>query len=462
MSLGKATAWPASFAIALPDGTSDGWAVVRLRAYPEGGTRDYLGERYASVATPCNQPSCSTAKPAACCLLVPMPVPAPASGPLLSSGQTPSTEPDPLLAIDRLVLVHPQAGTVGSATVVLATACAATMANITDFTALVGCADTAGVLEPLSETLLSGDALVPGPSSLVGTFEQALAQPCTTAPRMGSVGAGGGPLHDDEVCVPGGLLVLGGREGFNGLDTDPLPRHIVAVSSFLMDRYEYTVARARAGRAHVIVHAEANDGPLGTVNTPLEDPSFCTASSVPMGREEYPLNCVEWPSARALCQYEKGDLPTEAQWEYAAAQSGGIVKTEFPWGDSDIMACSGASYGRTAGGTCEQRGAGPVPVTTNDVTGGDVTPSLGLVDLGGNVGELALDALGPYTDNCRSAGLEVDPSCYVAGATDHPARGGNWVGEVLDMRAVGRLDDNDQTVSSQTGFRCVRPGSSGP
>ena len=136
VSLGKATAWPASFAIALPDGTSDGWAVVRLRAYPEGGTRDYLGERYAPVATPCNQPSCSTAKPAACCLLVPVPVAAPASGPVLRSGQTPSTEPDPLLAIDRLVLVHAQAGTVGSATVVLATACAATMANITDFTAL--------------------------------------------------------------------------------------------------------------------------------------------------------------------------------------------------------------------------------------------------------------------------------------------------------------------------------------
>ena len=48
----------------------------------------------------------------------------------------------------------------------------------------------------------------------------------------------------------------------------------------------------------------------------------CTWTSTPGGREDHPLTCVDWHSARSFCQFRGGDLPTEAQWEYAAGAAG--------------------------------------------------------------------------------------------------------------------------------------------
>ena len=54
-----------------------------------------------------------------------------------------------------------------------------------------------------------------------------------------------------------------------------------------------------------------------------------TASSTG-GQENLPINCVNWYEAYAFCIWDGGFLPSEAEWEYAAA--GGSEQRQYPWG----------------------------------------------------------------------------------------------------------------------------------
>ena len=47
------------------------------------------------------------------------------------------------------------------------------------------------------------------------------------------------------------------------------------------------------------------------------------------GREQYPVNCVNWVQAQSYCIWSGGRLANEAEWE-KAARSGS--NTAFPWG----------------------------------------------------------------------------------------------------------------------------------
>jgi formylglycine-generating enzyme required for sulfatase activity len=46
--------------------------------------------------------------------------------------------------------------------------------------------------------------------------------------------------------------------------------------------------------------------------------------------EDLPIGCVNWFEAYAFCIWDGGFLPSEAEWEYAAA--GGSEQRDFPWG----------------------------------------------------------------------------------------------------------------------------------
>jgi formylglycine-generating enzyme required for sulfatase activity len=396
-------AWPVSFGVVLPDRAPASEVIVRLRAYPIGKVRDYLGYRYLARASG-DSPDHSTNAPE--------PTGEPHCFDASGNDITPATEPLPALAIDRLLRVPVSADQPGTVRVTLAGACFGTMADMRDFTALASCVDSEAQLQAVDpEPIEPGFA--PAAPTQQGAFEAPYATPCAGSPRAPGQAPDGTPLHDEDVCVVGGAFVFGSLDGAIGDATDDAPERIALVPSFYMDRYEVTVARMRAALVSgLTVTPGPNDGPL---QGDQDSVTMCTYSELPMGREEMPVNCLSVVDARSFCKSVGGDLPLEVQWEYAAAMSGRPLKTTYPWGDgSDAPpACTDVVFGRGTGGPlvspCVYVGVGPASVLAADHPGGDRSIGLQLVDLAGNVAEMTLDTFASFQSDCWASATLLLP-----------------------------------------------------
>lgn len=108
------------------------------------------------------------------------------------------------------------------------------------------------------------------------------------------------------------------------------------------------------------------------------------------GRENHPVNCVDWAQAKVFARWAKGRLPTPGEWEFIA-RSGGR-ETPYPWG-AEAPTCDRAqmqgcgkgtapvcskSTGNTINAECDLLGnvaewvglRKDAPVDTRDVRGG--------------------------------------------------------------------------------------------
>lgn len=445
--------WPTSFSVYLPEGAAERDVLVRLRAYPQGEVRDYRGERFA-------------ARPKGGDPFALTPVPPPTDEPRLQSEDfeaTPATEPSPNTAIDRLVRLHIVPAQRSAVRLLLHGACIGTMADLANETS---CVDTEDTRVPVTVEEATSDMTTEA-TSRAGSFD--FAQKCTAAPRPPGKTPDGTPLHDEEVCVDGALFLFGSNSAFGFSETGGATKRAAILPPFRMDRYEVTVARWRDALAKGFVPPVppyTNDAPIPRDGTVSSDTRSCTYSTVPIGREEYPMACLTYAAARSFCQWSGGDLPTEAQWEYVAMEAGRPSETTFPWGgDPGIGAsCERAVFGRGAlpiNNDCNKDGAhyGLVPVTDSAGPEHDQSLGLGVVGMSGSVSEMLVDAFALLTSNCWNRQPLFDPACRetaklrsTRGASFALPRSSNFSARRFSYPA------DDTSSSAEVGFRCVRPG----
>lgn len=300
----------------------------------------------------------------------------------------------------------------------------------------------------------------PVASSRVGSWPGAEPVPCA------------GVAEPGEVCVAGGAFWMGHPRAIGTGIGDAWNRpRLVKLSPFYLDQQEVTVAEWRAYEPTGGPEATAWSG--GSSGNALLD--YCTFTVDPGPRDALPMACVTVEGARAYCQAQGKDLPTEAQLEYVAS---GLRSRLFVWG-SDEPACEDAVLRRYGYGIFLDLGlAGCLPEAPPggaEVVGGMLEdkrrdrlslPGGDIYDLVGNVSEWALDRWNRQSEPCWSmGGVYVDPVCLQDSPLDGSfpvfRLGSFAVGSRQAIAAARSFIDSQVAKNGNgidLGFRCARPG----
>jgi len=251
-----------------------------------------------------------------------------------------------------------------------------------------------------------------------------------------------GLAADDDCCasilVPGGPFQLGydvaTDSGATAEDSLAKPEHAIVLTPYYLDQYEVTLGRFRqfVDRYDAWRKPLPGDGAypgrpvnsgwqkewateLPTSSAVLKANVYCTVSGdpvwtdVPLRNETRAMNCLDWYTAYAFCIWDGGRLPTEAEWEFAAA--GGQEKRNYPWGDTwnpNYLNYANEYHVVAVGTAGNGNGVGP----------------FGHSDLAGNVWEWTRDLAEYYSS---ATVPPVDPLNPFNPVNGYPvSRGGSW------------------------------------
>jgi formylglycine-generating enzyme required for sulfatase activity len=228
----------------------------------------------------------------------------------------------------------------------------------------------------------------------------------------------------EVVLIPAGLARRGtGSEPPHG------PAHTVRMRPFLIDRTEVTCARYAAFLQYMQL---VRDTAVRHPEDPGSDlvPLGWEGSTPPAGTEHHPVTGVTWYAAFAYARWVGGRLPTEAEWERAAA---GPLGQPFPWGDRlDTENCRSGAEGPVAADSLPE-GEGPC----------------GLLHSSGNAREWCGDRFDPRWYLRSSRNNPRGPS----GTLHRVTRGGSF-GSPLQALALQHRDHAPpDSKPSDTGFR---------
>jgi len=278
----------------------------------------------------------------------------------------------------------------------------------------------------------------------------------------------------DSSLVAGGMFYRSFDVGTDGAFIDMT--NPATVSDFRLDTYEVTVGRFRkfvdagkgtgqdpppAGAGARTLEGVPNQGgwdsswnqalttdPVAFAAALKCDAMHQTWTDAVGSNESLPILCITWYEAAAFCAWDGGFLPTEAEWNYAAA--GGSEQRAYPWSSPPTaiaIDCSYANY-TSSTGPCLNPPNGAINRVGSESPKGD--GKWGQADLGGNVHELTLDwYAASYRKPCTDcADLTV--------ATNRTMRGGGIFGVQVFLRAADRGFISPANRSGDIGVRCAR------
>ncbi len=217
------------------------------------------------------------------------------------------------------------------------------------------------------------------------------------------------------MCVEGGTFMMGAMEGDTRANANEKPAHEVTLT------YDYYIGQT-----------EVTQGLWKAVMGSDNNPST-------MKGDDLPVNNVLWEDAQEFV-YKLSqmtglsfDLPTEAEWQFAAR--GGNRSKGYLYAGSD-NADDVAWYSSNSGGVIHT-------VATKQ------SNELGIYDMSGNVFEWCSDWLAPY-----SAEAQVDPKGPISGEY-HVYCGGGWYLGTVHCRSSHRRQTTAGYTEAALGFRVV-------
>ena len=353
------------------------------------------------------------------------------------------------------------------ALLLLSAACVAACSYDTRFgDCLVTCADDAACPDGLAcgtEGLCRQPGVAAACSTIVGDAGGADAP--TQSLSCAGLAPTCGPSGTDDCCaspsVPGGTFYRSHDVASDGMFPDT--SYPATVSAFRLDRFEVTVGRFRAfvaagegtqarppaagTGAHARIPGSGWDvswnSALATDTAALEaalqcDAQYQTWTASAGANEDLPINCVTWYEAMAFCVWDGGTLPTEAEWNFAAA--GGDEQRAYPWSspaESTTIDCAHANYTGCVSGL---RPVGSSP---------EGEGRWGQSDLAGNAWEWVLDTHVAYSDPC------VDCAALTS-STQRVNRGGGFSFDTSHQRTALRGFEDPTPAFATLGVRCAR------
>jgi formylglycine-generating enzyme required for sulfatase activity len=287
----------------------------------------------------------------------------------------------------------------------------------------------------------------------------------------------------DSCCtsldVPGGTYARSydvARDVASGTTSDP-----ATVDSFRLDKYEVTVERFRAfvnaglgtqsspplpdAGAHPKFPGSGWDATwnanlvtdktmlVASVKCDAKFHMFETWTDTPAANEHRPMNCLTWYEAMAFCAWDGGYLPTEAEWNYAAA--GGDQQRAYPWsspaGSLTPLNGAHASYASSNGMNCFGDGNTSCELTDLVLVGTKPVGNgrWGQSDLAGNVAEWMLDWDATYANPCTNC-------ADLTAASDRVVRGGGFDIDSSNLRTGSRDHNLPANRDVDLGVRCAR------
>jgi formylglycine-generating enzyme required for sulfatase activity len=287
-----------------------------------------------------------------------------------------------------------------------------------------------------------------------------------------------GPSGDSNCCdssvIPGNAdgATRAGETYVRSRD----PSAAAAISDFRLDRYEVTVGRFRAfvaagmgtqaaapaagAGAHARIPGSGWD-PAWNTSLPAStaalvatlecSTTYQTWTDAPGANESVPMNCITWWDAMAFCAWDGGYLPSEAEWDYAAA--GGAEQRTYPWSNppaSSTIDCTYANYfiDDPESSYCVNGTTGAANRVGSESPRGD--SRWGQTDMAGDLHEWVLDwYMSIYPVPCINCATLTTLSQRVV-------RGGSFtdVSGVLESGARSQTTPNNNSVG--IGARCAR------